>query len=39
MKGVGTVATVLFGLMALGGAFLVIKSIPDIRRYMKISNM
>jgi hypothetical protein len=29
----------LFVAMAIGGALLAVRSIPEIRRYIKISNM
>ena len=39
LKAAGFGATVLAGMIAAFGAFLFIRSIPEIRRYMKISTM
>jgi hypothetical protein len=39
MKAVGIGATVMASMIAAFGAFLAIRSIPEIRRYIKISNM
>jgi hypothetical protein len=39
MKTIGMLATVTFGIIAALGVALFIRSIPEIRRYMKISSM
>jgi hypothetical protein len=39
MKSVGVLATALGMALVAGAAVLVIRSIPEIRRYMKISSM
>lgn len=39
MAVVGIVALVLVALVVLGGLFIGLRSIPDIRRYRKIRNM
>jgi hypothetical protein len=39
MKAVGIGATAMAGMIAVVGALLFIRLIPEIRRYMKISNM
>lgn len=39
MAVVGIVALVLVALVILGGLFIGLRSIPDIRRYRRIRNM
>ena len=39
MQAVGVTATVIVGLIVLGGLVLGIRAVPDLRRYMKIRRM
>ncbi|MDQ1629230.1 MAG: hypothetical protein QOI54_2974 [Actinomycetota bacterium] len=39
MKTVGIITTGLTGLLALGGAVLVVRSLPDLQRYLRIRSM
>lgn len=39
MRTIGFISTVLFAGIAAGGTLLFIRSIPEIRRYLKIRDM
>jgi hypothetical protein len=39
MQAVGWAATVVAGVVVLGGLVLGIRAVPDLRRYMKIRRM
>jgi hypothetical protein len=39
MKTVGMVATIVAAAVAAGGAAVAIRSVPEIRRYLKMRNM
>jgi hypothetical protein len=39
METVGIVATVIVGLIVLGGLVVIVRSIPDLLRYRKIRSM
>ncbi|WP_433599302.1 DUF6893 family small protein [Nocardia sp. CA-135953] len=39
MQAVGVVSTAVVGVIVVVGAYLGIRSIPDLRRYMKIRHM
>ena len=39
MRTIGLISTVLFACIAAGGMFLFVRSIPEIRRYLKIRDM
>jgi hypothetical protein len=39
MATVGVIATGVVALIVVGGAYLGLRSIPDIRRYLKIRHM
>ncbi|WP_433623713.1 DUF6893 family small protein [Nocardia sp. CA-120079] len=39
MQAVGVVSTAVVGVIVVIGAYLGIRSIPDLRRYMKIRHM
>jgi hypothetical protein len=39
MKTIGIIATALVGALAAVGAFVAVKSIPDVQRYLKIRSM
>ncbi|WP_408633230.1 DUF6893 family small protein [Mycobacterium hippophais] len=39
MQTVGVTATVVVGLVALAGLVLGVRSIPDVKRYLKIRRM
>jgi Family of unknown function (DUF6893) len=39
MQAIGWTATVIVGLVVLGGLVLGVRSIPDARRYMRIRRM
>jgi hypothetical protein len=39
MQAVGVTATVIAGVVVLGGLYLGIRAVPDMRRYMKIRRM
>ncbi len=39
MQAVGIVATAVVAVIVVGGAYVGIRSIPDLRRYLKIRHM
>ena len=39
MRIIGIITTAVVGLTALGGAILGVRSIPDVRRYLRMRSM
>jgi hypothetical protein len=39
MESVGWVATVIVGIIIVGGVVIGVTTIPDVRRYLKMRNM
>lgn len=39
MQVIGWIATVVVGLVVLGGVVIGVRSIPDVQRYMRIRHM
>ncbi|WP_375336038.1 hypothetical protein [Nocardia sp. SYP-A9097] len=39
MEAVGVIATVVFGVVVVAGLYVGVRSIPDVRRYLKIRHM
>lgn len=39
MDSVGWVATAVVGVIVVGGVYIGVRSIPDMRRYLRIRNM
>ena len=39
MAGVGWVATVVVGIIIVGGVVVGVTTVPDVRRYLKMRNM